>query len=154
MPTQIVEPLLILLLTALFLGLLIELGRFDDRVASPKASQRHPRPLRPRTSEDCPHCRGAAATRPATTARTVVPCVQLKSRRGRKKTINSHGQACPNPHCVYYQITDSAVHALVGYGHLVHEITQRLTLSCFPVFSRDGLALYFGVAKTTCKRRW
>jgi len=47
----------------------------------------------------------------------VVPYSQLKSRRGRKKTIDTHGHAGPNPNCDYHRITDSAIHALVGYGH-------------------------------------
>ncbi len=97
-----------------FLGLLLELGRFDNWTAAPKTSRRPPRPLRPRTPDDCSHCRDAAAARPAAIAPTVVPYAQRKSSRGRKKTINTHGQACPNPDCVYYRITDAAIHALVG----------------------------------------
>src|SRR3990172_12723724 len=54
---------------------------------------------------------------PAATVRSVVPYAQRKSRRGREKTVDTHGQACPNPDCDYHRITDSAVHALVGYGH-------------------------------------
>jgi IS1 family transposase/transposase-like protein len=46
-----------------------------------------------------------------------VPYTQRKSRRGRRKTVNTYGQACPNPDCNYYQVSDPAVHALVGYGH-------------------------------------
>jgi IS1 family transposase len=47
----------------------------------------------------------------------VVPYAQRKSSRGRKKHIDACGQACPNSNCDYRQITDPAVHALVGYGH-------------------------------------
>ena len=50
----------------------------------------------------------------------MVPYAQRKSRRGRKRTVNTHGQACPNPDCEYHRITDAAVHALVGYGHHGH----------------------------------
>jgi len=46
-----------------------------------------------------------------------VPYAQRQSRRGRKKTVDTNGQACPNPDCDYYRIIDPAVHALVGYGH-------------------------------------
>lgn len=40
-----------------------------------------------------------------------------KEPAGRKKRIDTRGQACPNPKCDYREITDPAVHALVGYGH-------------------------------------
>lgn len=117
MPTQTFEPLLILLLTLVFLGLLAELGRFDNWAVVPKASQRPPRLLRPRTPDDCPNCRAAAAAQPAAITPTVVPYIQRKSSRGRKKTIDTRGQACPNPECDYHAITDPVIHALVGYGH-------------------------------------
>ena len=119
MPTQTLEPLLILLLTLVFLGLLAKLGRFDNWAVVPKASQRPPRLLRPRTPDDCPNCRAAAAAQPAAITPTVVPYIQRKSSRGplREKTIDTRGQACPNPECDYHAITDPAIHALVGYGH-------------------------------------
>ncbi len=47
----------------------------------------------------------------------VVPYAHRKSPRGRKKSVDTRGQACPNPDCVYRAITDPAIHALVGYGH-------------------------------------
>jgi IS1 family transposase len=116
-PIQAFEALLVLLLTVLFLVLLLELGRLDDCPAPPKPPRHGPRFLRSRTPNDCPHCRDAAATPPPAPARVVVPYAQRKSRRGRKKTIDTRGQACPNPDCDYREITDPAVHALVGYGH-------------------------------------
>jgi hypothetical protein len=114
-PTQTLEPLLILLLTLVFLGLLAELGRFDNWAVAPKTSRRPQRPLRPRTPDDCPTCRAAAAAQPAAITPTVVPYLQRKSSRGRKKTIDTRGQACANPECDYHAITDPAIHALVGY---------------------------------------
>ncbi len=42
---------------------------------------------------------------------------QLKSRRGRRKTVATQGHACPNPNCRYFNNPDPAVHALVGDGH-------------------------------------
>lgn len=117
MPTQALEVLLVLLLTIGFLGLVLELGRCDSRVPSPRASQRRPRPLQSRTPDDCSHCRDAAATPATAPTWVVVPYVQRKSPRGRKKHIDTRGQACPNPDCEYRHITDPAVHALVGYGH-------------------------------------
>ncbi len=44
-----------------------------------------------------------------------MPYAQRKSRRGRRKSVDTHGQAGPNPDCDYHQITDPTVHALVGY---------------------------------------
>lgn len=117
MPTQALEAPLVLILTVLFLGLLLELGRFNDCPASSRTSRQGPRLLRPRTPNDCSQCRDAAAIPLAAPARTVVPYAQKKSPRGRKKTVDTRGQACPNPDCDYREITDPAVHALVGYGH-------------------------------------
>jgi hypothetical protein len=52
-PTQALEVLLVLLLTVLFLGLLVEQARFSNHPALPKATRRGPRPLRPRPPDDC-----------------------------------------------------------------------------------------------------
>jgi IS1 family transposase/transposase-like protein len=116
-PVRAFESLLVLGLTLVFLGFLVEVGRFDNCAAAPETFRRRPRPLRPRSPDDCRHCRDAAVAQPAPIVRTVVPYAQRKSPRGRKKTINSRGQACPNPDCDYYRITEAAIHALVGYGH-------------------------------------
>jgi len=105
------------LLAVLFLGLLVELSRFGHFAVSSTAPRRGPRPLRPRTPDDCEHCRDAATAPARGAARSVVPYAQRKSRRGRKKTVDPRGQACPNPTCDYHEISDPAIHALVGYGH-------------------------------------
>jgi len=118
-PLHPFDDLLVLLLTTLFLGLLIELARLDDHPGPLKnVSQPSPKPLRPRTPNDCSHCRAAAGTLPATPARVVVPYAQRKSPRGplREKHVDTRGQACPNPDCDYHNVADPAVHALVGYG--------------------------------------
>ena len=108
MPTQVLEALLArsVILTVLFFGLLLELGRVNSGLASPKASQLGPRPLHPRKSNDCAHCRVAATIPPATPTRRAVPCAQKKSPCGRKKIVDTRGQACPNPDCDYREITD------------------------------------------------
>jgi len=116
-PPASLNALLLLLLTLLFLVLLAELIRCDHSATASTTARRGPRPLRPPTPDDCLRCRDAAAAPPAATPRSVVPYAQRKSRQGRKKTIDTHGQACPNPDCDYHRITDSAIHALVGYGH-------------------------------------
>ena len=45
------------------------------------------------------------------------PWSQVKSRRGRPKTIPTDGFACPNKNCAYYNIADQDIHALVGDGY-------------------------------------
>jgi hypothetical protein len=117
MLTHALETLLVLPLTVLFLGLLRGLGRFDDGPTSSKISQHGRWTFRPRTPDDCPHCRDVAAAPLAATARMVAPYVQRKSHRGRKKAIDTRGQACPNPDCDHRGVSDPAVHVLVGYGH-------------------------------------
>ncbi len=107
----------VLLLTLLLLSLWVALAKLDDRPAPTKSAHRGPRPLRSRTPDDCPQCRDVMAAPSLANVRSVVPYAQRKSRRGRRRTIDTRGQACPNPDCDYYRITDSAVHALVGYGH-------------------------------------
>lgn len=107
------EPWLVLGLTLLFLTLLAELGRFPGWPSPTQSARR--RLLRPRTSEDCQLCRGAVTS--LVNARTVIPYAQRKSPRGRKKTLNTYGYACPNTDCLYFQITDANLHALIGYGH-------------------------------------
>jgi len=57
----------------------------------------------------------------------------------------TQGYACPGAHCPYYGITDSRVHALVGYGH--HGATDRIQdfrcQACgTKVSARRGTALY------------
>jgi len=74
--------------------------------------------LKPRTLLDCPFCRLACppspSARPASAA--VRPWGEVKSRRGAPKRVNTQGFACLNQQCLYFGITDSHMHALVGDG--------------------------------------
>ncbi len=55
MPALHLEPWLTLGLTLLFFALLLQLGHFPDwRPTPPPTQHRSPRPLRPRTPDDCP----------------------------------------------------------------------------------------------------
>lgn len=131
MPTQVLETLLVLGVTLVFLELRVGLGRFSERVAASKSSWRYRRPLRPRTPDDCPHCRDAATSQPVVVGRSVVPYAQGKGPCGRKKHIDTRGQACPNPNCDYHTITAPTVHALVGYGHHgIHDPIHALRFYC------------------------
>lgn len=116
MPPYPHDTLIVLFLTVVFFGLRVELSRFDHP-PPPTTTRRGSRPLYSRTPDDCPHCRDATVTPPTAIARSVVPYAQRKSRHGRKKTIDTRGQACPNPDCDFPEITDPAIHTLAGYGH-------------------------------------
>ncbi len=112
------EPWLTLGLALVFLVELALLGHFPDwRPTPPPTKHRSPRPLRPRTPDDCPLCRESRAT-PAN-RKAVAPYAQRKSPCGplREKTIDTQGYACPHPDCACFQVTDATVHALIGYGH-------------------------------------
>lgn len=117
MPTSAPETLLLLLLTVLFLFGLVGLAGLDQPAAPRKTSRPGPRPLRPRTADDCPQCRPTANAPAPGTNQAVIPYARLKSSRGRKKSIDTAGYACPHPDCRYFNNHDPQVHALVGYGH-------------------------------------
>ena len=88
------------------------------------------RQLRPATPRDCPECRVQRERMVEKAA--VRPWKEVKSRRGKRKTVDTEGHACWNPACEYYGITDSRVHALVGYGgHGKQERIQDLGSSGF-----------------------
>ena len=103
-----------------------------------------PRPLKPRTPDDCPACRAAQpGLTPISTALT--PYSQIKSPRGRRKRVATAGYACPNSDCPYFGITDGQIHALVGYGgHGRQGYIQDLKCqACRTKFSvRHGTVLY------------
>ncbi|MDP9375723.1 MAG: hypothetical protein M3Q65_25395, partial [Chloroflexota bacterium] len=69
----------------------------------------------------------------------------VKGRRGAPKRVVTEGYACPAAHCAYYGVTDSRLHALVGYGH--HGAKERIQdfrcQACgTKVSARRGTALY------------
>jgi transposase-like protein len=75
--------------------------------------------------------------------RDVIPYHQTKSPRGRKKSVDTRGCACPNPNCDYCGIIDDAIHALVGYGRH-NRIPRFKCQACGKVFtSRIGTPLYY-----------
>jgi len=84
-----------------------------------EAAGKRPRLLKPKTGADCPLCQveqgahideGGAAVLPR-------PWREGRSRRGRQKESVTEGYACDNMDCMYYGITDPAIHALVADGH-------------------------------------
>ena len=73
--------------------------------------QRHPHSPR-----DCPACCGTHLDSEGQGKAQVRAWAEQKSKRGRPKTVETEGYSCNNPACAYHNITDSTVHALVGYG--------------------------------------
>ena len=87
------------------------------------------RPLKPKSEEDCSLCRAEKGLSPNTLVldTSPPPWSEVRSKRGRKKTVCTHGYACNNPKCIYYHVMDERIHALVGYGsHGKHEKVQDL----------------------------
>lgn len=95
-----------------------------EPLVAPKTKKR--RRLRPKTPKNCPLCRAEADQEPVPSCHqsNVMPWSQVKSPRGRKKKVNTHGHACMNPFCTYFGIIDDAIHALVGNGF--HGKTDRI----------------------------
>ncbi len=115
--------------------------------ATPRAHPKPtPRPLKPRTPDDCPACR-AAQPSPPPASTPLKPYSQVKDPRGplREKRIATAGYACPNSDCLYYGIPNDQIHALVGCGgHGRQEYIQDLKCqACGTKFSiRYGTVLY------------
>ena len=109
-----------------------------------------PRRWKPQSPHDCRHCQSGLSLQVVRSKTTIRPYTQRKSRRGRKRTVATHGFACPNACCDYYGITDPSIHALVGYG--THHGIQRFKCqACDKVFtSRINTPLYS--LKTDAKR--
>jgi len=87
---------------------------------------RTPKPLKPKTPDECPICR-EEKTSPAKEAQTCQlprPWSAVRNRRGRKKILSTQGYACNNRKCVYFHVMDERMHALVGYGY--HGKNERI----------------------------
>src|SRR5215218_2163852 len=76
-----------------------------------KKRERHPH-----SPKDCPACRAGHKGCAHQPVAVVEAWRKSVSERGRPKTIETDGHACNNPACGYFNITDGAVHALVGDG--------------------------------------
>ena len=88
----------------------------------------------------------AGITEPVFDIQAVEPYQESKSRRGRKKTIQTEGYACPYSECKYFGVTEAERHALVGFGKLgENKDIQRLRCqACGGTFSsRKGTPLYY-----------
>ena len=125
-----------------------------------RSEPRIPKPLTPRSEDDCPHCRThtARSTRLRPADPPPPPWPTLKSPRGRKKSINTDGYACLNAHCPYRLITNARVHALVGdgfHGHGHDHIPDLRCQTCDRKFSaRRDTALYRLRTRPCPTRHW
>jgi IS1 family transposase len=114
------------------------------KLTSTKA-KRLPQPLKPRTPAECPACVRSATTPPAAALTPVRPWRGVKSARGRPKQIDTDSSACGYDQCAYRDITDSRIHALVGYGYhgKDHSIQDFCCEACGHKFSaRRHTVLY------------
>jgi hypothetical protein len=76
-----------------------------------------PRPLKPKTGDDCVRCRNFPRLKPNSAGRCLPPPWRGNpSRRGPKKRPNTEGFACVQLACAYCGITDATIHALISYG--------------------------------------
>jgi IS1 family transposase len=140
---------LILLAFLLFIGSFLHsaLLNFKPRRIPKEPQPKTPRPLKPKSEDDCHQCKAEKGISPHTLvlATPPAPWCEVRSRRGRKKTIHTQGYACNNPECIYYRIMDESIHALVGYGfHGKQEHIQDLICqACKKKFTvRRDTALY------------
>ena len=140
---------LILLVFLFVIGSFIHSALLTFRLRRiPKEPQpKTPRPLKPKSEDDCRLCKTERESSPNTLvlASPPPPWCEVRSRRGRKKSIHTQGYACNNPECMYYHVMDERIHALVGYGfHGKQEPIQDLMCqSCKKKFTvRRDTALY------------
>ena len=94
-PSFLVD-LLFLLILALLLEAYWRLYGRRIRKYFQKQKPKKPRQLRPRSPRDCEACQAGIEVRFFRPRTDVVPYREVKSRRGRKKTVPTEGYACPN----------------------------------------------------------
>ena len=113
-------PLNLLVFVLVFgLVLLFPWPELRGKPAAREPTAKRPRLLKPKTGADCPFCQ-AGPTTDVNEGRATVgprPWRDVRSPRGRQKASHTRGFACDNPACVYYGITDPALHALVADSH-------------------------------------
>ncbi len=133
---RIVYELLITLLTAILIINLVSIDRFwpSKKHKGPVVS--HPIPLwrrwRPSDPSRCDCCRAEAlrSQLPVMTLTTPTGSSQ-RSKRGRKKTVDSAGHFCTNPECQYHENADAQTHALASNGrHGRQRIRQWVCQAC------------------------
>lgn len=140
------DRLLVCLLTLYLLHLLYQQHRPRLRRLWQRSKDCVPRSWKPKSPRDCVCCQTGIALVPLPDPNSVVPWSQCKSTRGRKKTVDTNRNGCPQPGCDYFAITDANIHALVGYGWIdqAQTIRKLCCQACGKTFSvRKGTPLYY-----------
>ena len=140
-----VERLLICVLVLYVLHVLYQRHRSRLRRWWQRGKDHLPRRWKPQSPRDCVCCQNGISLVPLPDPDAVVPWSERKSKRGRKKSLDTSGYACPCPGCEYLGITDAEIHALVGYGWIdqAHSIRKLCCQACGKTFSvRKGTPLY------------
>jgi hypothetical protein len=105
---------------------------------------------RPRSPDDCAHCRLAATAGAAPPQPSVRSWREGRSRRGAPRRIATSGHACRRPGCLYEGITDAGIHALVADDR--HGRTDRVRdFRCQACGSK--VSARWGTAPTSSRRR-
>jgi IS1 family transposase len=104
---------------------------FSIRFHQPSSEEKPqtPRLLNPKSEDDCPFYRAKKSSAPENEGVGLAPRPwgEVKSKRGRKKTICTQGYACHYRECPFYHVMNADIHALVGYGsHGKNERIQDL----------------------------
>jgi IS1 family transposase/transposase-like protein len=140
---------LILLAFLFFIGFFFDsfLLNYKPRRIPREPQPRTPRPLKPKCEDDCCLCQAEKGSSPNTLvlAWPSPPWCEVRSRRGRKKSIHTQGYACNNPECIYYHVMEESIHALVGYGYQGKQepIQDLMCQACKKKFTvRRDTALY------------
>jgi hypothetical protein len=101
---------LILLVFLLFFGSFLHSASliFKPQRILKEPQAKTPRLLKPKSEDDCSLCKAEKRSSPNTLVLSTPPppWSEIRSRRGRKKTIHTHGYACNNPECIYYHVMD------------------------------------------------
>src|ERR1700682_6445115 len=90
----------------------MRLGFGTTLEAARKKRTRHPQ-----TPCNCPACSAKHKQCDITHQRVIPPWSAQHSGRSRPKRMETEGHSCNNPVCLYFQVTDSQLHALVGCGN-------------------------------------
>lgn len=140
------EDLLLAILLGIIAGILWNHYQDHRTKQAKKKKKGPPREWQPRNPKKCPACQAGVCLPALHPKREVIPWREVKSRRGRKKTVKTEGHCCLNPRCAYVGITDAAVHALVGNGKDgKHKDIQLLRCQCCQsgFTSRRDTPLYY-----------
>ncbi len=129
---------------------------FQALFSNKRSSSKTPKPqvMWPKTEKDCPECRArlTAGLSPARSCKHLPkPWSQIKSKRGKKKTIRTQNYFCPNQDCYYYLVTDQNIHALVGDGkHGLHKDIQDFRCqACRSKFSCRKFTVLYHLKKSS-----